>query len=93
MILELMALGQFGVFIHYAKAWVEADKEGKSYDLRKAIPTAFLSSMTTAAAIYLKEDIESLYPITKFSAMALGYFGNSIFFSFVNTKKPKVNEQ
>jgi hypothetical protein len=26
--------------------------------------------------------------ITKFSALILGYFGNSVFFSFVSAKKP-----
>ena len=84
-----MVLGQVGVFIHYFKSWVEANKEGKSYDLKKALPMAALSSLTTALLVYLRTDIEDLYVITRFSAVALGYFGNSVFFSFVNTKKPK----
>lgn len=84
-----MLLGQAGVFIHYFKQWVGANKDGKTYDLKRAIPMAVLSSLTTGLLIYLKDDIGDLYVVTRFSAVALGYFGNSVFFSFVDTKKPK----
>jgi hypothetical protein len=86
---ELMLLGQVGVFIHYFKEWVLANKAGKEYDLKKAVPMAVLSSLTTGLLVYLHEDIKELYVVTRFSAVALGYFGNSIFFSFLDTKKPK----
>jgi hypothetical protein len=88
--IELMLLGQAGVFIHYFKGWVTANNKGEKYDLIKAIPMAVLSSITTGLLIYLRDDIVNLYPITKFSAIALGYFGNSVFFSFLDTKKPKL---
>jgi hypothetical protein len=84
-----MILGLIGVFIHYFKGWVEANNADQKYHLRKALPMAALSSLTTLVAIYMKDDIATLYPITKFSAVALGYMGNSIFFSFLDTKKPK----
>jgi hypothetical protein len=87
--IELMLLGQAGVFIHYFKEWVIANKAGKTYDLPKAIPMALLSSLTTGLLVYLKDDISDLYVVTRFSAVALGYFGNSIFFSFLDTNKPK----
>lgn len=90
--IELMLLGQVGVFIHYFKEWVLANQKGQNYDLKKAIPMAVLSSLTTAILIYLHKDIEDLYVVTKFSAVALGYMGNSLFFSFLDTKKPKSNE-
>lgn len=85
-----MILGQFGVLIHYFKEWVVANNKGLKYDLKKALPMAALSSMTTAVLIYLKDDISDLYVVTRFGAVILGYIGNSIFFSFVDSKKPKV---
>lgn len=90
--IELLLLGVVGVFIHYFKEWVIANNQGKAYDLKRALPMAGLSLLTTLVLIYLKEDIEALYPITKFNAVILGYLGNSVFFSFIDTKKPKANE-
>lgn len=87
--IELMILGQLGVFIHYFKEWVIANQKDQKYDLKRAIPMALLSSLTTGILIYLHEDIKDLYVVTKFSAVALGYMGNSLFFSFLDTKKPK----
>lgn len=87
--IELLLLGQIGVLLHYLKEWVLTDKQGKKYELKKAIPMALLSSITTILLIYLKEDIKDLYPITKFNAIVTGYVGNSIFFSFIDVRKPK----
>jgi hypothetical protein len=89
--LELLFLGQLGVFIHYFKEFVVANNQGKKYELKRAIPMAVLSSMTTALLIYLKDDISDLYVVTKFGAVILGYIGNSTFFSFVDVRKPKEN--
>lgn len=90
--LELMALGQIGVLLHYFKDWVLANQDNKEYNFKKAIPVAVLSSITTGLLVYLKEDINDIYVITKFGAVILGYMGNSLFFSFVNVKKPKITE-
>lgn len=87
--IELMILGQIGVLLHYLKEWVIANKIGKHYDLKKSLPMALLSSITTALCVYLKDDIKSMYVVTEFGAVMLGYFGNSLFFSFLDTKKPK----
>ena len=89
---ELLLLGQAGVAIHYLKEYVNANRQGKNYELKKAIPMALLSSITTALLVYLKDDIASMYVVTKFGAVALGYIGNSAFFSFVDVRKPKVAE-
>lgn len=88
--MELFILGQVGVALHYLKEWVLANKVGKEYEFKKAFPMAALSSITTALLIYLHEDISDLYVVTKFGAVILGYIGNSIFFSFVDVKKPKI---
>lgn len=90
---ELFLLGQAGVFLHYLKEWVIANKAGKEYEFKKAFPMAALSSITTALLVYLKEDIADLYVVTKFGAVILGYMGNSLFFSFVDVKKPKVSPE
>lgn len=87
--IKLLLLGQAGVFIHYFKAWVEANKKEENYNLRKAVPSAALSSIVTAVLVYLKDDIADLYVVTPLGAVILGYFGNSAFFSFIETKKPK----
>lgn len=90
--LELLLLGQLGVALHYGKEFVVANNQGRKYDLKKSIPMAVLSSITTALLIYLKDDISDLYVVTKFGAVILGYVGNSTFFSFVDVKKPKVDD-
>lgn len=89
---ELLLLGQAGVMLHYGKEFVVSNSQGKKYDLKKAIPMALLSSVTTALLVYLKDDISDMYVVTKFGALALGYLGNSMFFSFLDVKKPKVSD-
>lgn len=90
---ELHLLGFAGCLIHYFKAWVNANQNGEKYDLKKALPMAALSVITTAVLIHIKDDITYIYPITRFSALVLGYFGNSVFFSLMNTKKPKFEDE
>lgn len=87
--LELQLLGFLGLAIHYLKLWVKANNDGKEYSLKRAIPSAALSAITTGVLIYLRADIESIYVVTPFGAVVLGYFGNSVFFSAVETRKPK----
>lgn len=85
---ELYLLGFAGVLIHYLKDWVDHNNKGLKYGFSKVIPMALLSVITTMLLIYLRDDIKDLYVITSFSAVALGYIGNSVFFSFIDAKKP-----
>ena len=89
---ELYLLALAGVAIHYLKDWVEHDKKGLEYGWRKSIPTMLLSVVTSLLVVYLREDIASLYVITPFSAVVLGYVGNSVFFSFIDAKQPKLKD-
>lgn len=91
--IELYFLGIAGVILHYGKEYVLANKIGKQYDLKKALPMAGLSFFTTLLLVYLRKDIEDLYVVTKFGAVIIGYIGNSLFFSFVDVKKPKVGPE
>ena len=86
--IELHLLGLLGLLIHYLKDWEQNNREGKKYTIGKALPTFFLSLITTQVLIYLHKDIEALYVVTPFAAVVLGYLGNSVFFSFVTAKKP-----
>lgn len=90
--LELYFLGLFGLFLHYMKSWADAQKNGKEFNIVKVMPMALLSLMTTVLVIYLRDDLKEFYPITRVSAVVLGYFGNSVFFSFLNSKKPKISK-
>lgn len=72
------------------KSWADAQKKGSEFNIVKVMPMALLSLMTTILVIYLREDLKEFYPITRISAVVLGYFGNSVFFSFLNSKKPKI---
>lgn len=90
---EFLLLGQAGVMLHYLKEFVVANNQGKKYELKKSIPMALLSSITTMLLVYLKDDISDLYVVTKFGAVVLGYVGNSTFFSFVDVRKPKITDQ
>jgi uncharacterized membrane protein len=88
---ELYLLAVVGVLIHHAKTFVEYDKQGKKYEVRKFVPTILLSLLTSTVLVYLRKDIESLYVITPFSALIIGYFGNSVLFSFIKAKKPDLD--
>ena len=92
MIQELYLLGLAGVAIHYLKDWHDVNKKGLKYGFAKSLPTIALSIITTMLLVYLKDDIADLYVITKFSAVVLGYVGNSLFFSFVDAKKPVIKD-
>jgi len=85
---ELYLLGLLGIVIHYLKDYEIHRKEGKKYSLPSLLPTILLSIITTGTLIYLKDAIAELYVITPFAAVVLGYFGNSVFFSFINAKNP-----
>ncbi len=87
MIPELQLLGLAGLVIHALKDWVGHNKEGRAYPIAKSFPAYLLSAVTTSVLIYLKDDIADLYPITSFSAVVLGYLGNSVFFSFIKAKE------
>ena len=93
MTLELYLLGLAGTAIHYLKDWHDVNSKGLKYGFAKVLPTALLSVITTMLLVYLKEDIEGLYVITPFSAVVLGYVGNSLFFSFVDAKKPIIKNE
>ncbi len=86
MIPELQLLGIAGLLIHALKDFADHNNQGKAYKLNRSIPTYLLSLITTSVLIYLKDDIASLYVVTPFSALALGYLGNSVFFSFIKAK-------
>lgn len=89
--LELYLLGLFGLLLHYMKSWADAQKKGTEFNIVKVMPMALLSLMTTVLVVYLRDDLKEFYPITRVSAVVLGYFGNSVFFSFLNSKKPKIS--
>jgi hypothetical protein len=90
--LDLYILTLVGLFMHHAKKYVEHYNEGRKYSIKGLAPTIILSIVTSLVIVYLRDDIGSLYPITPFSALVIGYFGNSIFFSFIKAKKPQLDE-
>lgn len=90
--LELYALGLVGLVLHYLKSWSDAKKKEQEFSLNKVMPMAILSLFTTMLVVYLRDDLKEFYPITRVSAVVLGYFGNSVFFSFLNSKKPKIDK-
>ena len=90
MIPELQLLGLAGLVIHALKDWVSHNKEGRAYPIAKSFPAYLLSAVTTSVLIYLADDIKTMYVITPFSALVLGYLGNSVFFSFIMAKEKDV---
>lgn len=87
--LETSILCMVGLLIHYTKEWAIANNQDKKYNFKKAIPMALLSAITTLTLVYLRDDLKDIYLIKGFGAVVLGYLGNSVFFSFVDVKKPK----
>lgn len=91
--MELYILGIAGVMLHYFKTWVNANNKGLNYDLKKALPMACLSLITTGLCVYLRGDLAPLYVVTPLGAVVLGYVGSSAFFSLLDTKKPKFGKK
>lgn len=91
--LELYLLGLAGIAIHYLKTWVNANNKGEQFNLKRAIPNASLSVITTLLLVYVRKDIENIYVVTPIGAAILGYLGNSTFFSIVEARKPKIGSQ
>ena len=92
MIPELQLLGLAGLVIHGLKDWVGHNKEGRAYPIGKSFPAYLLSAVTTSILIYLADDIKTIYVITPFSAVVLGYLGNSVFFSFIKTRSKGITD-
>lgn len=82
-------LGLIGVLMHYLKLWKNAKDESKKFQLKTHYPSVLLSIMTTLILIFLKDDIEDIYVVTKFGAIALGFGGNAFFFDLIDTKTQK----
>lgn len=93
MIPELQLLGLAGLIIHALKDWVAHNKEGRAYPIGKSMPAYLLSAITTGVLIYLADDIKNIYVITPFSALVLGYLGNSVFFSFIKAREKSLPVQ
>jgi hypothetical protein len=87
-VIVLELLGIVGIAIHYLKDWNIANNQGVGYNIKKAIPTIILSVLTTCVLIFLRDSFKDIYPVTPLGAVILGYLGDSVFFSFVNVKKP-----
>lgn len=92
MIPELQLLGLAGLVIHALKDWVSHNKEGRAYPIGKSMPAYLLSAVTTGVLIYLADDIKNIYVVTPFSALVLGYLGNSVFFSFIKAREKGLPE-
>lgn len=93
MIPELQLLGLAGLIIHALKDWVSHNKEGRAYPIGKSMPAYLLSAVTTGVLIYLADDIKNIYVVTPFSALVLGYLGNSVFFSFIKAREKSLPVQ
>ena len=76
--------------IHALKEWVSHKKEGRANPIAKSYPAYLLSAVTHRVLIYLDHDIKTMYVITPFSALVLGYLGNSVFFRFIKAKEKDV---
>ena len=66
----LIALGFAGLAVHHLKQWVNANKAGVEYNLKKSLPTLLLSAITTGLLIHLRYDIEGLFVVTPFSELS-----------------------
>jgi hypothetical protein len=87
MISELYLLGAAGAVLHYGKKYETDRIRGQKQKLIKRLPTLILSLLTTSLLVYIRDDFNDIYPMTKATAIALGYVGNSAFFTFLTTKE------
>ena len=82
----LLLFGYIGICTHYIKKWSEKVENDEIFNLKKTIPSAILSFITTTVLILLRNEIQSLFVFTRFGSFIVGYFGNSWFFGFIEKK-------
>lgn len=82
--MELYILAIGGIIIHFLKKVYEARHKKIEIDyVLEGISTA-ISILIVVALVFSKEDLETLYPITKLTALLLGYTAQSTFRFLVN---------
>jgi hypothetical protein len=89
--LILLAFGYVGILTHYVKKWTEKVEKEEVFSIKKSMPSAILSFITTTVLIILRNEIESLFVFTRFGSFIVGYFGNSWFFGFIEKKMYNIN--
>lgn len=82
--MELYILAVAGIIIHFLKKIYEARKKSTKLDYVLETISISISIIIVIALIFSKEDLEALYPITKLTALLLGYTAQSTFRFLVN---------
>lgn len=89
--LILLLFGYTGILTHYIKKWSEKVEREEIFHFKKSVPSIILSIITTTVVIIQREEIKSLFVVTRFSGFIIGYFGNSWFFGFIEKKMYNLN--
>lgn len=94
----LILLGVLGVFVHQAKkVW---DKNGKNTKLKDILHfmkdnwfNVALSVITVIVIVVSREDMVEIMPVSRLSAFVIGWWGDSLLMSIVNSRKPEEGKE
>lgn len=102
--ITLILLGIFGILMHQLKKYSEKDikqyrrtlttddiKLDKISKRNKAIISTVFNVLGVVAIVILREDIESIYPITNLTIFVTGWWGDSLFMGLMKRGKPSVS--
>lgn len=89
--LELWLIGIVGILIHVLMKVKAYQVAGKEYKWSVHLLNALISALIVTVCVYAREDLAAIYPLTKLTAVVLGYFAQSFFLTIANTLKPKEN--
>lgn len=102
--IQLILLGIFGILMHQLKKYKEKDikqygrtltaediKLDKTTKRKKTIVSIIFNILGVVAIVILREDIESMYPITNLTIFVTGWWGDSLFMGLMKTKKPSTS--
>lgn len=64
--------------------------KGKNlFNWQLSLNTALLSFVTGLVLIFIREDLQTIFPVTKLSAVFIGYMGDSVFRNIMQQFKKK----
>ena len=86
--MELYILGLAGVLLHLLTKLLEARKSKLKLDWVLETIASLISVIIVIALVYAKEDLKAFYPISKVTAIILGYTAQSILRVLIKTVKP-----
>jgi len=89
--MELYLAVLFGVVIYATLQWNETSKTKDFNWVRNMIIPSWLSILTGCALVWSREDLVTIYPITKITALLAGVSGQAVWKKIVGVFDKKID--